>query len=262
MYRDKHFQSLRQLFSIAKIVWREEGILRALWYVLSHSAKSLGRFVYDSYSMLYARVFNKPLIHAIGDSHVKIFRWNRLFIVHHLGAATAHNLGKEHSTTGANRRLFDIIGRIRRKDVVFLAFGEIDCRIHIYYQYKNGGEKQAISDLIDDTISNYGEVLHKLREMGISFVVYGVPPATKVRNEYRYPFYATPEIHSQISGMFNSKLKGLCEGKGYPYIDVHSQCSDADGFMLREYAADEIHLNGKVVDFVRGELNEKLGINI
>jgi len=43
---------------------------------------------------------------------------------------------------------------------------------------------------------------------------------------------------------------------------VHSRFSDESGFMLREYAADEIHLNGRVVDFVKGELNERLGINI
>ena len=32
--------------------------------------------------------------------------------------------------------------------------------------------------------------------------------------------------------------------------------------MLEEYAADEIHLNGQVVDFVKGELSERLGISV
>ena len=262
MYGDMRFQSLRQLFAIARVVRKEEGLFKAFWYVLNQNARSLGRFVYNSYSILYARVFNKPLIYTVGDSHVKAFRWNRLFIVRHLGAATAHNLGKEHSKTGANRKLIDIMSRVDRKAVVLLSFGEIDCRIHIYHQYKKRGEVTPIRELIDDTILNYGNVLQKLRDLGVNFVVYGVPPATRVRNEYRYRFYATPEMHSQISRMFNDRLKGFCEEKGYRYIDVHSRFSDDDGFMLKEYAADEIHLNGKAVDFVRSELHEKLGIRI
>jgi len=198
----------------------------------------------------------------IGDSHVKMFRRNRMFVVHHLGAATAHNLGNPTSTTNSNRKLFNIIDKIGRKDVVVLVFGEIDCRVHIYYQYKKNNESRAIGELIDDTVLSYGRALEKLREAGVNFLVYGVPPATKVRNEYRYPFYAPPEIHSQINTMFNERLKEFCEETGYVYIDVHSRFSDENGFMLREYAADEIHLNGKVVDYLKGELKERLGISI
>ena len=178
------------------------------------------------------------------------------------GAATAHNLGKKNSTTNSNRKLFKIIDTVNRKDIVVLAFGEIDCRVHIYYQYKKNNERKEISELIDDTISSYGEVLQRLQELGINFLVYGVPPATKVRNEYRYPFYAPPEIHGQISRMFNERLKELCEKRGYGYIDILSRFSDESGFMPEEYAADEIHLNSNAVDFVKGELKEKLGINI
>ena len=143
---------------------------------------------------------------------------------------------------------------------MLLVFGEIDCRIHIYYQYRKNGERKSIEELVDDTVSNYGEVLEKLRNIGVNFVVYGVPPATEVRNEYRYPFYASPEIHCRISSIFNERLKDLCANRGYPYIDIHSRFSDENGFMLKESAADEIHLNGQVVDFVKGELNRGPGI--
>ena len=262
MYQSGVFKIWRDSLSVARVILKEKGILHAVWYLCSFRTRGFGRFLFDCYSVLYSRACNKPLIHMIGDSHVKMFRGNRLFVVHHIGAATAHNLGKPNSATNSNRKLFNIIDKISRKDIVVLVFGEIDCRVHIYYQYKKNNERRAIGELIDGTISNYGRVLEELRGAGIKFLVYGVPPATKVRDEYRYPFYAPPEIHGQINRTFNERLKEFCEETGYEYIDVHSRFSDESGFMLREYAADEIHLNGRVVDFVKGELNERLGINI
>jgi hypothetical protein len=143
-----------------------------------------------------------------------------------------------------------------------MVFGEIDCRIHIYYQYKKNGEIKTVHEIIDETVSHYGSVLGRLQSLGINFVVQGVPPATRVRNEYRYPFYAPPEIHCRINSMFNEKLKEFCIRNGYHYIDMYSRFSDTDGFMLKAYAADEIHLNGRVAYFVKGELKSKLGLNI
>jgi hypothetical protein len=256
------FSIVGDTLAVARVISREKGIRHGAWYFISYRARGFGRFLFDCYSLLYSRVCNRPLVHVIGDSHVKVFRGKRPFVAHHLGAATAHNLGKEGSTTNSNRKLFDIIGRISRKDIVLLAFGEIDCRVHIYYQYEKNGQRRSMGELIDDTVLSYGKVLGGLRELGISFIVCGVPPATKVRNEYRYPFYAPPEIHSQISCMFNDRLREFCQSNGYGFVDVHSKFSDDGGFMLREYAADEIHLNGKVVDFVKGELRKRLGINV
>jgi hypothetical protein len=262
MFRNDVFKIFGDSLAVARAISRESGIRRGVWYFISFRTRGFLRFLFDCLSASYSRLSGKPLIHVIGDSHGKVYRWNLLFIVYHLGAATAHNLAKESSTTGSNRKLFNIIDRIGRRDIVVLVFGEIDCRIHIYYQYKKNGETKTLAELIDDTISCYGTVLEKLRDRGMNFAVQGVPPATRVRNEYRYPFYATPEIHCQISAMFNERLEAACEKNGYPYIDVYSRSADEDGFMLQEYAADEIHLNRRIVAFVRGDLREKLGVRV
>ena len=262
MYGSNALRIWLDSLSVAKVILKGKGIREAVWYLVTFRARGLKRSLFDCYSVLYSKLFGKPLIHVIGDSHGKVFRGNRQFIVHHLGAATAHNLAKQQSTTSSNRKLFNIIDSISRKDVVLLVFGEIDCRIHIYYQYRKNGERRAIDELVDDTVSNYGEVLEKLRNLGVNFVVYGVPPATEVRNEYRYPFYASPEVHCRISSIFNERLKDLCSKRDYPYIDIHSRFSDENGFMLKDSAADEIHLNGQVVDFVKGELNRRIGISV
>lgn len=262
MWDSRSLKVTRDSLAVARVIQRQQGTRRAVWYFVSFRMRGLGRGLLDYYSFLYSRVRGKPLIHVIGDSHAKLLRGQTPFIVHHLGAATAHNLGKPDSTTGSNKKLFHIVQGLDSKDAVLLVLGEIDCRIHIYYKYKMNGERRSVGELIDETVSNYGRVLKRLGEMGLKVFVCGVPPATKVRNEYGYPFYAPPEVHAQINRLFNEKLQSFCERNGFGYIDIHSRFSDADGYMLAEYAADEIHLDGKVAGFVREQLSRQLGTKL
>jgi hypothetical protein len=219
-------------------------------------------FLVDAFTVLYAQALNKPLIHVVGDSHVVPFRGSMPFLAHHLGAATAYNLNKKNSTTKSNEQLFKVIDKLGKKDIVMLSFGEIDCRIHIYYQHKKSNGKYSIGELIDRTISNYGEVMAQLKERGVNFGVYCVSPATEVGNEYKYPFYGTREIRSKITKAFNEKLKAFCQQNGYKFIDIYDRVADKDGLMLKEYSGDEIHLNKKAVGLVRMEIRAKLGIDV
>jgi hypothetical protein len=219
-------------------------------------------FLVDAFTVLYARTLNKPLIHVVGDSHVVPFRGSMPFLAHHLGAATAYNLNKKNSTTRSYEKLFQVIEKVAKRDIVMLCFGEIDCRIHIYYQHKKSSGKYLIGELIERTISNYGEVMAQLKERGVNFCVYCVSPATMVGNEYKYPFYGSPEIRSQIDMTFNERLRIFCERNGYKFIDIYDKVTDKDGLMLKEYASDDIHLNRKAVGLVRVEIRGKLGIDI
>lgn len=254
---------------MAKEVSKEKGrhyffIYIILWAISSirNGLRNLWIFLVDSFTVLYARTLGKPLIHVVGDSHVTPFRGSMPFLVHHLGATTAHNLNKRNSTTNSHEKMSRVIEKVGEKDIVMLCFGEIDCRIHIYYQHKKSNEKHSINELIDRTISNYGHVMAQLKECGTNFCVYCVSPATKVENEYKYPFYGTPEIRTQINRTFNARLRAFCETNGYKFIDIYDKVADKDGLMLQEYAGDEIHLNKKAVALVRAELKEKLGIDI
>jgi hypothetical protein len=219
-------------------------------------------FLVDILTVLWARARNKPLVHVVGDSHVVPFRGSMPFLAHHLGAATAYNLPKKNSSTKSNEKLFKVIDKLGKSDIVMLSFGEIDCRIHIYYQHKRSNDKYSIEELIDRTISNYGEVMAQLKQRGVNLCIYSVSPATKVGNEYKYPFYGTPEVRSQINRMFNEKLRAFCKQSGYTFIDIYDKVADKDGLMLKEYSGDDIHLNKKAVKLVRAELREKIGIDI
>jgi hypothetical protein len=84
-----------------------------------------------------------PSIYVIGDSHIGIFTRSSLFMVFHIGPATAYNLIKETSTIGSNEKIQKIISLMKKGDILIPVFGEIDCRIHIYYQFKKKWKKSV-----------------------------------------------------------------------------------------------------------------------
>jgi hypothetical protein len=99
------------------------------------------------------------LIYVIGDNHTSFFKFQKGFVVYHIGPATAYILSKN-SSTNFNKKLYQILQNINKnKDILILVFGEIDFRIHIYYQYMKQERKKSINDLIIDTIVSYGNVL-------------------------------------------------------------------------------------------------------
>ena len=207
--------------------------------------------------ILQSRILNRRFIHAIGDSHTRSFAERRNVLVHHIGPATAYNLGNIGSTTGSNKKLFNILNRINKKcDTILLIFGEIDCRIHIYYQYIKQNKKASIEQLIDKTILNYGQVIERINRMKLDFFIYGVPPAARQGNIYGYDYYASPQERCKINKLFNKKLKLFCLQKGYRYIDIYSRTSDEKGFINQKYAKDDVHLNNQALVFVEKDLNE------
>jgi len=252
----------QKTFSIFKAVHYEQGILHAFRYLIQQFIRSIKCTFIESIIIVYSRVNKRIFIHVIGDSHARVFKGNMPFIAHHIGAATAYNLIKDSSSTDSHRKLFNIIKRIKKNDIVVLIFGEIDCRIHTYYQFKKNNERYSIEEIIDRTIENYDRAIKQIKNKGIIPCICSISPATIVGNEYNYPFYASPQLRSRITRLFNQRLQELCRNNSYCFIDVYSRVSDCHGFMLSEYAGDEIHLNERVVPLVKQEIQEKLGIRI
>lgn len=255
---------------IAFEVIRERGLIYLITYETTTEADTFLVKVNHLYSRLYARLLKKPLIHVIGNSHSMAFKRNRSFIVHNIGPATAYNLVNKNSSVRSNEKLFDIIEHIDvKRDIVIMVFGEIDCRVHFYNQYKKNGGKISMDQLMDGTIANYGEVLKQLKDLHVNFIVYGGLPATReifrfppyatkrIKEELfsdfqsRYPYLAPPEVRTTISREFNEKLRAYCEKQGYRYIDIYSVVADPDGFIKAEFVADEIHVNGKIMKYIK-----------
>jgi lysophospholipase L1-like esterase len=172
--------------------------------------------------------------------------------LHHISQATAYNLNKESSYSQSKKYLNSFLPHIdKRRDVLLLVFGEIDARVHIYLQYEKRLKKTSIKKLINATVDTYGVTIKRLKKDGFAVCVHGLPPAARKDFESDLPFLGSPEQRSDISRIFNVKLRDFCRKNGIPFIDMQSIAADEQGFMKKDYAADEVHLNGRVVPFAR-----------
>ena len=213
--------------------------------------------LYNTYLLSKARLFNRAVIHVIGDSHVRPFVFRSPLMVHHISQATAYNLNKENSFSKSKIYLDSFLPGINKeRDVLLLVFGEIDARVHIYLQYRKNGGRISIARIIEATVEKYGETIRRLKDGGFAICVLGIPPAARENFVSDLPFLGTPEQRSVISAEFNRQLRDFCRQSSIPYIDVHSISADENGFMDKDYAADEVHLGGKVVLFARENIVE------
>jgi hypothetical protein len=218
-------------------------------------------YFHNAVLTIRANILGKPIIHVIGDSHIKSYSFEEPFVIHHIEQATAYNLDKQNSTTKSKVKIEKIIGRINKeRDILLMVFGEIDARIHIYYQYEKNKRKIDIEELINRTIQKYGETLRRVVDAGYMVAVHGIPPATSIKiNHFQYPYYGTPQQRSEISRKFNAKLRTYCSRNNIPYIDVYSVAVNREGFIKQGLAEDDIHLNKKIVPFTKQQLAAYFG---
>jgi hypothetical protein len=245
---------IKKIREMARAQYRKRGIV----YFFARTA--LGDWNYpflcafSTFQLCRARLLNKSIIHVIGDSHVKPFEFQGSFVAHHIGQATAYNLIKENNTSNSREIFLRVVSGINAKrDVLLLVFGEIDARIHIYNQHMKTGK--TIDELINATVSNYGKAILGLTSKGFKVAVLGIPPAGSQENIYKYPFYGSREERKAISIAFNNALGRWCASNSIPFIDVQKAASGKDGFLSQEFARDKIHLNSRIVPYVRASLN-------
>lgn len=227
-------------------------------------------------SYVRSKISRTPCIYVLGDSHVGPFLkrsppWalfttskrsvtGRPFIVHWLGPATAFNLPNPRSTTRANERVLNIMRYlVRDDDIVFLIFGEIDCRAHIYDQYVRHGRQISMIELIDRTIDQYGLMLRRLESMVINFYVISVAPGVRQGNLFHLPNDPPPEKRSWINRTFIERLSSYCKREGYKFIDVYSHVVDDEGFVPAQYESkDSSHLNADAIKFFEERLENDM----
>jgi len=202
-------------------------------------------------SLLRSRLFRRPVVYVLGDSHVGIFLKRKPFAAHWFGPATAYNLKNPDSTTKSGKRLTGILRYlVRPDDKVLMVFGEIDCRVHIYNQWVTGKGSLTLDDVIGDTVSSYGAVLDRLYGRCVDFYVASAPPAAREGNIYGVPNYPPVEARCLINRVFNEKLSDYCERRSYHFIDVYSRVVDSEGFIRQEYSCEDgTHLKREAVEF-------------
>ncbi len=203
----------------------------------------------------YVNMMSNRVIHVIGDSHVMPYKFQFPFIIHHLGQATAHNINDTESTNKTLSKLTKELKGIKATDVVMFVLGEIDARIHIYYQHRKTG--RDIESIIYNTVQKYIDAVVSVRDgYGLKVAVSSLPPAsTHIVNHFKYPFYGTVEQRRYIFEKMNEMLAVACYAEGIQFVDV-SKWASVGGYMNKEFAMDDIHLNSRIVKYVRSALNE------
>lgn len=197
--------------------------------------------------LLLTWLFGTRRLIVVGDSHTRVFRRTKEYTVYHIGPATIFHLLSPISSNHSRDKFLKVLEKYRKGDKLLLVFGEIDCRIHIFHQYKKHGEQKALSYFIDASIERYGQVLSFLKERKIDPIVYNVVPAVIQENIYNYPHYGSRPVRAAIIIEFNEKLRMLCDNNNVPFIDISSYVADENGFIKPEFQSpDNAHLNDRV----------------
>ena len=251
--------TLRKKYELHRLAWlqRQGSVYFPFWDMVFKYPPLAG---FNALLKLKAELFNSCIIHTMGDSHVMPFIYRCPFLVHHISQATAHNLIKAGSFTRSSEYLALFLTKVdKKRDVVVLVFGEIDARVHIYLQYGKSGKTLSIETLIDSTVARYGLAIQRIKDEGYAVCIHGIPPAASKEFITALPFAGKARERSEISRIFNQKLKAFCQGIDVPYIDIQSIASDSKGFIKKHYLADEVHCNSRIVPFTRKTIAAAFG---
>ena len=203
------------------------------------------------------------MIYIFGDSHRAKFLFydegkNDIPRVRVFGASglTAYGMGGgEDAPPGVpqydshGRQLLDeMLSEVQPDDVILFVLGEVDCRIHLFYQHLT--TRDPIDVVIGNVIKRFGSMLSEVAQY-YQIAVLSVLPAVSQGNFYDIPHYGTRIQRAVITKLFNRALGAWCEENGIPFIDLTPQLADKDGFLKESHAErDEAHASVHTVSFI------------
>lgn len=203
---------------------------------------------------------------VIGDSHARFFSgsvWKHMSLIYtpkHVGGilyvygpdkrfctfqfrnALAYNLNKSNSTSRA-REKYEYLAKsfLKPGDTIICAFGEIDCRLHVF---KHVTDSFSYQDVVDEIIYNYSKFLRVLKDDGFRVVVWG-PIGTqtdRVGNMEGFPHSGDEVGRNKATEYFNNRIKQICKENGYGFMTAFFDVVDENYRTKEEYIFDGCHL--------------------
>lgn len=104
-------------------------------------------------------------------------------------------------------------------ELLLFTFGEIDARIHIYYQSIRRHE--SIASLCTATAEQYLRFVSSLQIPNTGIIL--PPPQGFEENLYEYPAYASREVRQGISNELCKEMVRYCATYNLKYIDLYPQ---------------------------------------
>ena len=152
------------------------------------------------------------------------------------------------------KELFKLhICSIPDNSIVFLSFGEIDCRIDegiISFGKKTGKD---LSKIVRNTVSGFVKFAHQQNfKKSHKYHFFNLPAPV-------YDDRATTEMNKcrlEVTKLFNANLKSFVEECGYRLIDLYSHTVLETGYSNLKHHIDSNHLGGSVIPLIQSELDD------
>jgi hypothetical protein len=177
------------------------------------------------------------VIHAIGDSHVKLnFGGDPRIVVHHLGPVTMRAVSRDGRNNISPKELGIVNG-----DSVIWCFGEIDVRCHIIRQRDILNEN--ISSIVDILAMGYiNSILDIQHGMEVKTIILGVIPPTDLIYDANYPRIGALYERVWARNTLNKSLENYCILHDFIYLDPYKEFTDGTGALISNMSDGQVHV--------------------
>lgn len=172
---------------------------------------------------------------AIGDSHVRIFRYLGIEAVY-AGPVLMHRIGRD-GLIGL-QQLVKFEGM--PNELIAWSFGEIDVRCHLAERVEANGDI-VLTELVDSFVKTI-EAFNTQYQTRTAIV--SVPPASD-GSDALFPRRGTGTLRTDITAKVNNLLRARCDTLRYLFIDTHTPTFARNGGIKGEYTDDGTHLNAR-----------------
>ena len=177
------------------------------------------------------------------------------FRVFHVGPATAWKAGDSGSSTRSKEKIEILLRKdVPRGSKVILSFGEIDCRIHMAHQAKDGRNMESITAATADKFIRLPEWV---RSLGYLPLVWGPPqiiPNDETVQDTTFPFVGPWELRRDITYSYSKHLQSRCSGSGIPYVSLAGLYHPRDEKPCKSFFHDGTHLSQRLMPLALREL--------
>jgi hypothetical protein len=183
------------------------------------------------------------MIYLYGDSHAnKAFQHlSYPFKNYHQSSVTMFRIGRDNMIINYNP------AEVSEKDIVIIAYGEVDCRCHIQRQINIGHNEDHV---IYYLVYNYFKTMKNNIHPNVKVIVVSVIPPTK-QNDYEslhgpitheFPFVGTDESRVRYTAKMNYFLEEFAKQNGYYFFNPYAYCTRPDGTLCFEMSDTCVHI--------------------
>ena len=204
---------------------------------------------------------DSKIIYHIGESHCLSFAHKKIKIDNMwytikpriIFGTKAWHLGNTESNSYKSFFKYQV-NSILDGSIVFLSFGEIDCRVDegiIQHYEEKGG---SLGSIIKNTVENYLNFTeNEFKDRNIKRLYFGIP-APKINETKSEQGEKINLLRVNIIKKFNIYLKSSLLKKNLNLADVYKLTSTSKGISNNKYHCDDIHLIPSTIDYFKKQI--------